>query len=266
LPDTSLAFLILGDNGIFSLYIGVRGRGRISALQDFVASNWKGVISKKSDNDPTLKGFFETDKYEKCHILTGVPTLNAQDQYAHGIDQIIGGSKQHKHIAYLVTATPIAEENIDGILTECREIQSQAESFKGFSISESLQKSESTSDSHTVAETITETVSNEVKQNDGKAVRNTILAVTGLAVAAAILYPPALAIVPQAAQRINFNCHNGCNDSWLFRKLYAICVTDDFQRSYRSNCRTSKKTCGTLSVRQSNRNVGSGMLRFHRQR
>jgi DNA helicase HerA-like ATPase len=203
LPDTSLAFLILGDNGIFSLYIGVRGRGRISALQDFVASNWKGVISKKSDNDPTLKGFFETDKYEKCHILTGVPTLNAQDQYAHGIDQIIGGSKQHKHIAYLVTATPIAEENIDGILTECREIQSQAESFKGFSISESLQKSESTSDSHTVAETITETVSNEVKQNDGKAVRNTILAVTGLAVAAAILYPPALAIVPQAAQRIN---------------------------------------------------------------
>lgn len=202
LPDTSLAFLILGDEGIFSLYMGVRGRGRISALQDFVASNWKGVISKKSDNDPILKEFFETDKYEKCHVLTGVPTLNAQDQYAHGIDQIIGGSKQHKHIAYLVTATPVPEEHIDGILTECREIQSQAESFKGFSISESLQKSESTSDSHTVAETITETVSNEVKQNDGKAVKNTILAVTGLAVAAAILYPPALAVVPQAAQRI----------------------------------------------------------------
>jgi len=203
LPDTSLSFLIIGDNGIFSLYMGVRGRGRISTMQDFVASNWKGVISRKADNDSTLKEFFETDKYEKCHVLTGVPTLNAQDQYAHGIDQIIAGSKQHKHIAYLVTATPIPEENVDGILSECREIQSQAESFKGFSISESLQKSKSTSDTHTVAETITETISNEVQQNDGKAVRNTILAVTGLAVAAAILYSPALAVVHKTAKRLN---------------------------------------------------------------
>lgn len=202
LPDTSLAFLILGDNGVFNLYLGVRGRGRVSALQDFAASNWKGLVSKKADNDSTLREFFESERYETCHVLTGVPTLNAQDQYAHSIDQIIGGSKQHKHIAYLVTAIPVPEENVDGILSECREIQSQAESFKGFSISESLQKSESTSDSHTVAETITETVSNEVRQNDGKAVKNTILAITGLAVAAAILYPPALAVVPQAAQRI----------------------------------------------------------------
>ncbi len=211
MPDTSLAFLILGNKGVFSLYLGLSERGnsksgasrsRVSALRDFAASNWKGLVSKRADNDEELKQFFNSDRYSKCYALTGVPTLNAQDQYAKSIDQIIGGGKNMENIAYLVTATPITENKVDEILRECRELQSQAESFKGFSITESLQKSESTSESHTVAETVTETVSEEINQNKSNTTRNVILAVTGLAVATAILYPPALSIVPEVAGRI----------------------------------------------------------------
>lgn len=211
MPETSVAFLILGNKGVFSLYMGLSERGnsksgaarkKVSALKDFASSNWKGLISKRADSDEELQRFFSSDKYSKCYALTGVPTLNAQDQYAKSVDQIIGGGKNLDSIAYLVTATPVSEAKVDGILRECRELQSQAESFKGFSISESLQKSESTSDSHTVAETITETVSGEINQNTDNKAKNVILAVTGLAVAAAIFYPPALAVVPTVASKI----------------------------------------------------------------
>lgn len=209
MPDTNLTFLILGNKGVFNLYLGLSERGKsksgttrskVAALKDFAASNWKGLMSKRADNDDELKTFFSSDKYTKCYALTGVPTLNAQDQYAKSVDQIIGGGKNLDNIAYLVTATPISEDKVDGILRECRDLQSQAESFKGFSISESLQKSENTSDSHTVAETVTETISGEINQSN--TTRNVILAVTGLAVATAILYPPALSVVPAVAGKI----------------------------------------------------------------
>ena len=208
MPDTSLTFLILGDKGIFSLYMGVSEynksrigsvKSRIAALQDFAASNWKGLVTHKADRDPQLSDFFNSGQYNKCYALTGVPTLNAHDQYSRSVDQIIGGSRHNDHVAYLVTATPIPEDRVDGILRECRDIQSQAESFRGFSISESFQKGESRSDSHNVAKTITDTVSGEiVKESKGsKTTRNVIVAVTGLALAAAIFYPPALSIVPK---------------------------------------------------------------------
>ncbi|MDE7089031.1 MAG: hypothetical protein K2O54_02825, partial [Prevotella sp.] len=211
LPDTSLTFLILGNKGVFSLFLGLSEHGKsksgsshskVSALKDFAASNWKGLMSKRADNDDDLKGFFNSDKYTKCYALTGIPTLNAQDQYAKSVDQIIGGGKNQDYIAYLVTATPVLEDKVLSILRDCRDLQSQAESFKGFSISESLQKSENTSDSHTVAETVTETVSREINQNKSNTTRNVIIAVTGLAVATAILYPPALSVVPAVAGKI----------------------------------------------------------------
>lgn len=211
MPDTNLTFLILGNMGVFSLFLGLSDRGKsksgstrskVSALKDFAASNWKGLTSKRADNDDELKAFFNSDKYTKCYALTGVPSLNAQDQYAKSVDQIIGGGESLDNIAYLITATPISEDKVDGILRECRDLQSQAESFKGFSISESLQKSDSISDSHTIAETVTETVSKEINEGKSNTTRNVILAVTGLAVATAILYPPALSVVPAVAGKI----------------------------------------------------------------
>ena len=211
LPDTSLTFLILGNKGVFSLYLGLSehgksrfssSRSKVSALKDFATSNWKGLMSKRADNDEELKDFFKSDKYSKCYALTGIPTLNAQDQYAKSVDQIIGGGKNQDYIAYLVTATPVSEDKVDSILRDFRDMQSQANSFKGFSISECLQKSENTSDSHTVAETVTETVSSEINQNKSNTTRNVIIAVTGLAVATAILYPPALSVVPAVTGKI----------------------------------------------------------------
>lgn len=211
LPETSLAFLILGDKGVFSLYMGLSERAKsrtgmamskIGALQDFASSNWKGLVTKKADTDAGLRDFFSSPTYTKCHALTGIPTLNATDRYARSVDQIIGGGKNREHIAYLVTAKPVAEEKVDAILRECREMQSQAESFRGFSISESLQKSESNSDAHTVSETVTETISGQINEEKGNGARNAIFAVTGLAVAAAIFYPPALSVVPAVANKI----------------------------------------------------------------
>jgi hypothetical protein len=169
-------------------------RNRISALQDFASSNWKGLITKKADTDQDLRDFFSSEKYTKCYALTGVPTLNAQEQYALSVDQIIGGSKNQDYVAYIVTAKPVSEDNVDAILRDCRDLQSQAESFKGLSISESLQKGETNSESHTVAKTITETVSGQVKDTNGNSTRNFIIAVTGLAVLATMVYPPALSV------------------------------------------------------------------------
>lgn len=199
IPNTQLAFLVIVEKGLYKMYLGMKGITKMNSVQNFISTNWRGIITKKCDEgDENLSKFISNDEYIKCYGITGVPTLNAQEKYAKGIEQIVGGLRDYEDAAYLVMATPVSAARIDGILSTCRELQSQTESFKSFSLTENIQQGKSRSLSKTTTHTITKTISQQVNANDGKKALGIVIGVTGLAVATAMIYPPALAMVPTA--------------------------------------------------------------------
>lgn len=203
LPNTQLAFLILSENAIFKMYLGIKNIGKISGVQQFITSNWKGVVTKKcNENEESLRNFVKGNNYNKCYAFTGVPTINAKNSYSHGINQIVSGLQGQDKAAYLVLANPLTSTRIDGILNSCREIQSQTDSFKSFSLTENLQQGKSSTLSRTTSHTITESITQQVGNNNGKNATYMILGATGLAIATALIYPPALALIPAATQKL----------------------------------------------------------------
>lgn len=203
LPNTQLAFLVLSEDGVFKMYIGIKNIAKINGVQKFIASNWKGVVTKKCDeNDKTLRNYVKGNEYNKCYAFTGVPTIKAKDGYSHGINQIVSGLQGQDKAAYLVLATPVSSSRIEGILNTCREIQSQTESFKSFSLTENLQLGKSRTLSKSTSHTISETITQQVGNNKDQKATYMILGATGLAIATAMIYPPALALVPAATKNI----------------------------------------------------------------
>ena len=197
IPNTQLAFLIIGEKGVYKMFFGLNGIGKMNGVKNFILSNWKGVVCKKCDEaDTDLHRYVNNEAYNKCYAFTGVPTINAQNRYSRGIDQIVSGFREHEEAAYLVIANPVSPTRIDEVLNTCRELQSQSESFKSFSLSENLQKGKNRSLSKSTSHTITKTITEQVENGDGKKAMGVVLGVTGLAVATALIYPPAIALLP----------------------------------------------------------------------
>lgn len=204
LPNTQLAFLILFEDGIFKMYLGLKNIGKMNGVQKFITSNWKGVVTKKTDEtDTSLRSFVNGNDYNNCYAFTGVPTINAKDSYAQGINQIVSGLQGQDKAAYLVLANPVSSTRIDGVLNTCREIQSQTESFKNFSLTENIQQGKNSTFSKTTSQTITETITQQVGNANGENATRMIVGVTGLAIVTALIYPPALALVPAAAKNFD---------------------------------------------------------------
>lgn len=199
LPNTQLAFLVIAEKGIYKMFFGLRGIGKMNGVKNFILSNWKGVVCKKCDEaDKELRRFVRNEGYSKCYAFTGVPTVNAQNRYSRGIDQIVSGLREQEDAAYLVLANPVSSTRIDGVLNTCRELKSQSESFKSFSLTENLQKGKNRSLSESTSHTITKTITEQIENKDSKKALGVVMGVTGLAVATALVYPPALAILPTA--------------------------------------------------------------------
>lgn len=197
MPDTRMAFLVVCHEGVYQMFLGLKGGGKLNGLRNFIMANWKGVSATiRDEKDETLRKFVSKTEFNKCYALTGVPTVNAQNRYSRGIDQIVGGLRDHDDAAYLVLADPVSASRIDGILNTCREIQSQTESFKSFSLSENSQKNKGRTLSRQISHSIAQNIREQAISEKGKKATKFLLGATGLAVAAALIYPPALAMLP----------------------------------------------------------------------
>lgn len=193
IPNTTLAFVIKGEKGVYSMYIGVKGISRMISFKQFIETNWRGTIIDLVDTDEnSLKNFVKGNNYENCYCLTGIPTLSAKDKYARTIEHVISGSRSD-NMAYVVIAKPISSTHIDSILNTARDMQSQAESFKSFSLSESSQKGHNTGSS--IANGVTETISEGIQETKS-GLSKKILTGTGVALAASLFFPPAIALAP----------------------------------------------------------------------
>ena len=156
---TQLLFLLKCEDGVSSLYIGVRPLGKDALPNDFddsfmsfIKGVWPGIdveICDKKDQD-FLQSNFESKsekKYRSVLAVTGIPSFESQYKniYPATIDKLIAGS-HGKNFTYLVIANPIASSEIDEMLFQCRELNGQAESLKSFNFSESRNSSASHQD------------------------------------------------------------------------------------------------------------------------
>ena len=215
--ETQLLFLIIKDNGVNKMYLGVRPmsssvkKNITRYLNDFIKGAWPGLqsrIVKDADQEDALSSFtanVNDEKWEYVYALTGIPSMESQYKttYPATIDKLMAGMNQSKSYAYLVVADPIDSGEVDGMLFQCREMNGQAESLKSFNISEGRTKGISRSVTDGTSTSITDGTSESKSGRDWSGLKGKALGAAGLgfigagvAVAAGISFPPAMAALP----------------------------------------------------------------------
>ena len=151
---TQLIFLLKCEDGVSSLYIGVRPLCKDAlpndfdeSLNSFIKGVWPGVDVENCDKKDKdfLQSNFEKEskyKYRSAFAVTGIPSFESQYKniYPATIDKLVAGS-YGKNFTYLVIANPIDASEVDDMLYQCRELNGQAESLKSFNFSENRSSS-----------------------------------------------------------------------------------------------------------------------------
>ena len=203
LPNVQLTFLVLGDGTKNEIYLGLRDNSdkcksmasTVSSLNNFAKVCWPGLNLEQFDKDnDSLKKHFNT-KYGNVQVFTGIPTLSDDGKAIGTIEHLIGGMRGQKY-AYLVTATPVANDRLDILLNQCREMGGQIESVKSINISQSVQ--EGSAVAHTEGHSKFESWSHSEGNNrkDYKKGLGAAMLGAGGYMAAGLFFPPAMAILP----------------------------------------------------------------------
>ena len=215
--ETQLLFLIIKDSGINKMYLGVRPmntnvkKNITRYLNAFIKGAWPGLQSrvvKDTDEEDYLEKFVSNvneEKWEYIYAFTGIPSMESQykSTYPATIDKLMAGMNQSKSYAYLVVADPIETSEIDGMIYQCREMNGQAESLKSFNLSEGRTKGITKSVTDGTSTNITDGTNESVSGRNWSGKKNKLLGAAGLgfvgagiAIAAEISFPPAMAALP----------------------------------------------------------------------
>lgn len=192
-----LIFIVNSENGIYNLHIGVRPLEKetitpkfADSLSNFISGVWPGLkCSRERGNLENVKT--QLKSFDCVDAITGIPSMESQYKtvYPATIDTLMAGMR-NKEFAYMVIAEPIPDNDVDGILYQCRDFNGKAESLKSFNFSENMSSSigKTVSDAHSVTDgtSITDGTS-----KSGKSAWGTVAA--GLMLASYI-FPPAGAI------------------------------------------------------------------------
>lgn len=165
-----LIFLVIGHDGINSMYVGLRCPGQatpprslVKNLCNYMKGIWPGLKAEViKDADDTISYFSANiggDKFENVYALTGIPSMESQykNLYPATIDKLMAGMSGSKDYAYMVIADPLESEAAESMLYSCREMNGQAESLKSMNITEGLNFSDSIND--TVGKSISDSIS-----------------------------------------------------------------------------------------------------------
>lgn len=192
-----LIFIVNSENGIYNLYLGIRPLEKetitpkfADSLSNFISGAWPGIkCSRERGNLENIKT--QLKSFDCVDAITGIPSMESQYKtvYPATIDTLMAGMR-NKDFAYMVIAEPIPDNDVDGILYQCRDFNGKAESLKSFNFSENMSSSigKTVSDAYSVTEgtSITDGTS-----KSGKSAWGTVAA--GLMLASYI-FPPAGAI------------------------------------------------------------------------
>lgn len=211
IPKTKLLFLITGKNRKFNIYIGIAYKpdhnvddatNAIHEVNSFINISWPGIKTHVLDSPDAGIASFTENVYNKAYAFTGIPSMDLEKtKYPSTLEYLLGGCKPEGDIAYLVIAEPIDEIEINSMIYQCEEISGQAESFKSFTVSHSLQKGYSDSITKTVSETIGHTETEGTSQRDMESAILGLLGV-GVAAGAVIAFPPLAAMAAGAGSAV----------------------------------------------------------------
>lgn len=197
LPNTRILFLILGENGKFSIHLGVDFGDQYtdseadSALKEFSSFcniSWKGLKTSVVDESSSeLKDFEKSSKYERAYAITGIPSLDIQSSnYPATMEYLIGGTQPYGNIAYLVVAEPVELSDLENILYTCDEIHGQAQSFEKFNLSNTAQKG----NTDTFSKSITHTISKNISDGESRKDLMKSLLATSIGALGMMAFPP----------------------------------------------------------------------------
>lgn len=172
---SQLIFLVHNENKIANLYLGIRPIGGdiindsfAENLNQFIRGIWPGIQSEQVTDVDFLQRKMRqgSNSYNAIYGLTGIPSMEDQykSTYPATIDKLIAGM-HNEDFAYMIVADPIPENEIDGILYTCRDLNGQAESLKSFNFSENR--------------TISESLSESISQKDFTTAKSKLLAMIG---------------------------------------------------------------------------------------
>lgn len=201
IPKTTLLFLVTGNGKSFSIFMGLKGdelncNDFQTDVSSFMNISWTGlschpVYEKNKDGEISadyseLKSFLASS-FTCVNAITGIPTLNLQNNYPGTIEMLLGGIR-HDKMAYLVVAEPIPQERIENAIDSCLEMQGQAESVKSFSFADSFQQgtSSSISEAHSITDSQAQALGDSRK--DRKSIY-AALGVGAVALASGIAFP-----------------------------------------------------------------------------
>ena len=211
--EMQLMFLIVGNGVENKLYLGLRAPGKavppksmVRNLNEFIKGVWPGLSTEiLQDSDKALQQFKQDvtdDTFENVCTLTGIPSMESQYKslYPATIEKLISGMSRSKHYAYLVVADPIASNEVETMLYQCREMNGQAESLKSMNVTEGISQGTSTSRSHSHTTSHSTSISESVTKKDFSQISKMgklALKGTGIGLAASF-FPAANAVLESA--------------------------------------------------------------------
>lgn len=192
-----LIFLVNGENGSYSMYLGIRPLDKeivtpkfADSLSNFISGVWPGLkcSSERGDLEQVKN---KLRSFDCIDAITGIPSMESQYKtiYPATIDTLMAGMR-NKDFAYMVVADPIPVNDVDGMLYQVRDFNGKAESLKSFNFSENMSSSigKTISEAHSVTEGTSEAKGESTSR---KSAWGTVAA--GLMLASYI-FPPAGAI------------------------------------------------------------------------
>lgn len=209
--ETQLVFLVIGDNGVTSLYLGVRTPNKaippkkfVKNLNEFIKGAWPGVstsvLAETDEEIQTVRKAIETEDFENVNALTGIPSMESQykETYPATIDKLIAGMSRCKNYAYMVVADPVENQDTEYMLYQCREMNGRAESLKSMNVTEGLTHGTSSSKSVSHSMSHTDGISESISKKDFGKLGKAAMAASGLSIAASI-FPAAASVLEGTA-------------------------------------------------------------------
>ncbi len=160
-PRYTLLFAISSDGLRNRIFLGVRARVAdaqatlfAAQLGQFLCSNWPGTRIRPVTEYKHIVDTIHVplSSYRYARSFTGIPSAKVGDrpeEYPQSLDRFMRGLRGKPYL-YLVIANPMAEDEVNGIITACHTLSSQVHAFT----KSTIQRSSSTGTSETT--TLTE--------------------------------------------------------------------------------------------------------------
>lgn len=176
-PRYALVFVVSSDGLQNKIYIGIRARNTDAQpsifadhLGKFLCANWPGTRVRAISDYANIVEHVHVplSHFRYAHAFTGIPSIkdtSQPEEYPQSLDHFMRGLRGKPYI-YLVIADPMADEQVNEVISTCRSLAGQVQAFAKATIQRST--GTGTSDTTTDTRGDTETTGTSKSTTDSK--------------------------------------------------------------------------------------------------